>query len=49
MQMAADKIVDMIAMRDGFVPTTRTVLMPGVVAGADMGRSAGVRVGGGDG
>jgi hypothetical protein len=49
MQMAADQIVDMTAMRDGFVPATWAVNVAGGVAGAGVGRSAGVRIGGRDG
>lgn len=44
-QMPADQVVVVIAMGNGFVAATRSVLMPSVVTGAGMARCAGVGVG----
>jgi hypothetical protein len=45
MQMAADKIVNMVAVRYAFVPTGRTVRMVSIVGFAIMIRRARVRIG----
>jgi hypothetical protein len=43
--MAADNVVDVIAMLDRLVPAVRSVLVLGVVVVAGVVRRAGVRVG----
>jgi hypothetical protein len=41
-QMAIDQIIDMVAMRHGFMPATRPMDMPGGMAGAGViGRAIG--------
>lgn len=49
MKMAIHKVVGMIAVRDGLVPTVCFMLVIRIVAVADMAVSAGVRVGLADG
>jgi hypothetical protein len=43
-QVTADEIIHMIAMRNGLVPTSRSMAVRGVVTAAGMGRSAGSRI-----
>jgi hypothetical protein len=48
-QVTADEIIHMIAMRNGLVPTSRSMAVRGVVTAAGMGRSAGSGILAGDG
>ena len=48
-QVAIDEVVNVVAMRHGFVAATGTVYMSRFVAAAVVVRRAGIRVGGADG
>ena len=45
MQVPVHEVIRMVAVRNGFVPASRSMLVPGFMTGAGMRRSAGIRVG----